>query len=227
MRRLDVAAVAGVLGLVLAVVLTGCQDDVTSPSLSASCTAQPASGSAPLVVHFLLAVSGAEGPYTVAVDYGDGTSGSDPDLPHTYGTSGAYAASFAVETETQSARCSTLVTVSGPTPTPTPAGNQPPQPFFKTTPPARNDTVTGTAPFTVNLNMCLTSDPEQDWLFFSFDFQGDGRWDSRGPFGGNCRRDVTYAAGTWRPRLCVHDIDHDRSPLHEDQCHTFTVVATP
>ena len=87
--------------------------------------------------------------------------------------------------------------------------------------------MSGTAPFSVNLNMCLTSDPEQDWLFFSMDYDGNGTWDNRGPFGGNCRKDHVYAAGTYHPLLCVHDIDHDRAPLHEDQCQTFTVVATP
>jgi len=225
MRRLDVAAIA-VFGL-LGSALTGCQDGETTPPLSATCSAQPSSGSAPLAVRFLLTVSGAEGAFTVAVSYGDGTSSADPDILHTYAAAGSYTASFVVETMTQSALCSALVVVSGPSPTPTPAGNQPPQPVFKTTPPARGDTVTGTAPLSVNLNMCLTSDPEQDWLFFSMDYQGDGSWDNRGPFGGNCRKDYVYAAGTWSPRLCVHDIDENRAPLHDDQCHTFTVVATP
>ena len=226
MRRLELAVVA-VIGL-LGVPLAGCQKDtVTTPPMSATCVAQPAAGTAPLPVRFLLSVSGAEGPLTVTVSYGDGASGSNPDLPHTYASSGSYTASFAVETATQSARCAVAVTVGGPSPTPTPGGNQPPHPTFKTTPPARNDTVTGKAPFSVNLNMCLTSDPEDDWLFFSMDFDGDGKWDNRGPFGGNCRKDHVYAAGTYKPLLCVHDIDRNRAPLHEDQCHTFTVVATP
>lgn len=226
MRRLD-AAIVAVLGL-SSIALTGCQnDDVTTPAISATCAAQPPSGSAPLAVRFLLSVSGAEGPFTVAVSYGDGAIGSDPDVPHTYVASGTYTASFTVDTATQSARCAVVVSVGGPSPSPTPSGNLPPQPFFKTSPPARNGTVTGKAPLLVNLNMCLTSDPEQDWLFFSIDYTGDGRWDNRGPFGGNCRRDYVYPAGSYSPRLCVHDIDTSRRPLHDDQCHTFTVVATP
>ncbi len=224
MSRLDVAVAAGLLGVALA----GCQsDDVTSPAMSATCVAQPSAGTAPLVVRFLLSVAGAEGPFTVAVTYGDGASGSDPDVLHTYGAAGRYTASFTVESATQSARCAATVTVSGPSPTPPPSANQPPKPVFKTTPPARNGTLSGTAPFSVNLNMCLTSDPENDWLFFSMDYDGDGSWDNRGPFGGNCRGDHVYAAGSYSPRLCVHDIDEDRAPLHEDQCQTFTVVATP
>jgi hypothetical protein len=224
MRRLGITAVAG-LALVA---LPGCQkEEPTTPALTAACSAQPASGSAPLQVHFLLAVSGAEGTYAVEVSYGDGASGSDPDLPHTYLAAGVYTASFAVSTESQSARCAATVTVNGPAPSPSPTGNQPPSPVFKTTPSASNDTITGPAPFLVGLNMCLTSDPENDWLFFSMDFDGDGKWDSRGPFGGNCRRGPVYAAGTYHATLCVHDIDHDRAPLHEDQCHTFTVIATP
>jgi hypothetical protein len=226
MRRLDVAVVA-VFG-VLSVALPGCQkDDVTAPGMSATCVAQPSSGTAPLAVRFLLSVSGAEGPFTVAVTYGDGTGGSDADVPHTYGAAGTYTASFTVATATQSARCAATVSVSGPSPSPSPAGNQPPHPVFKTTPPAKNDTVRGTAPFSVNLNMCLTSDPENDWLFFSMDYDGDGRWDNRGAFGGNCRKEHVYAAGTYKPYLCVHDIDTSGRPLHEDQCHTYTVVATP
>jgi hypothetical protein len=225
MRRPDVAVV--VFGL-LSVALAGCQkDDVTTPAMSATCVAQPSAGMAPLAVRFLLSVSGAEGPFTVAVNYGDGTSSSNPDVLHTYAAPGSYTASFDVATAKQSARCALEVTVGGPTPTPTPAGNQPPTPVFKTTPPAKGDKVTGTAPFSVNLNMCLTSDPEHDWLFFSMDFEGDGTWDNRGPFGGNCRKDHVYAAGTYHPKLCVHDIDRNRAPLHDDQCHTFTVVATP
>ncbi len=222
-RHVLVAAVLGLLGITLA----ACQKDEETPALSATCAAQPSAGSAPLAVRFLLDIAGAEGPYTVTVNYGDGTAGSNPDILHTYAASGSYTASFTIETATQSARCTALVSVIGPTPTPTPAGNQPPSPVFKTTPPAKGDKVTGTAPFTVNLNMCLTSDPEQDWLFFSIDFEGDGKWDVRGPFGGNCRANHTYAAGTYTPKLCVHDIDKNRAPLHDDQCHTFTVVATP
>ncbi len=224
MRRLDVALVA-VLGLLA---LSACQkEEPTIPALSATCSAQPALGAPPLLVRFLLSVAGAEGDYAVEISYGDGASGSDPDAPHTYATAGAYTASFVVTTATQSARCAAAVTVSGPTPSPSPVGNQPPHPVFKTTPAARNDTVSGTAPFSMNLNLCLTSDPENDWLFFSMDYEGDGVWDSRGPFGGNCRRDHVYAAGTYKPTLCVHDIDHDRRPLHEDQCHTFTVIVSP
>ncbi len=223
MRRHVPVAVIGLLGIAL----VGCQKDDEPPILSATCAAQPSTGSAPLAVRFLLDVSGAEGPFTVTVSYGDGATGSDPDILHTYASSGSYAASFTIETSTQSARCTALVDVVGPTPTPTPAGNQPPNPSFRTFPAAKGNTVTGRAPFTVGLNMCLTSDPENDWLFFSMDYQGDRRWDSRGPFGGNCRKEVVYPAGTYSPTLCVHDIDKNREPLHDDQCHTFTVVATP
>ncbi len=223
MRRVVVAWTAAFSLLAIA---PGCRKStVTTPVMSATCDAQPASGTAPLAVRFLLTVAGAEGPFTVAVSYGDGTSGTNPDILHTYSSAGSYTVSFAVDTTTQSARCAALVTVSAPKPTPAP--NEPPNPVFKTWPPAHNDTVTGTAPLAVNLNMCLTSDPEHDWLFFSIDFEGDGKWDVRGPFGGNCRADHTYAVGTYKPVLCVHDIDKNRAPLHPDQCHTYTVVATP
>ncbi len=101
----------------------GCNegDTITAPTLGATCSASPSEGAAPLEVSFALNVSGAEGPVTVLVSYGDGTTGSDPDATHRYGEGGLYTASFTVTTASQSARCATSVDVSagragGPTP---------------------------------------------------------------------------------------------------------------
>jgi hypothetical protein len=220
--------IAGVATLILAAVGPACQDEetVTAPALSATCEARPSSGPAPLAVSFLLGVSGAEGSFAVAVSYGDGASGTNPDAPHTYATAGSFTASFTVTTATQSARCSTAVTVE-PGTAPSPAVNRPPVPVFKSTPDAVGGRISGTAPLGVRFNMCPSSDPEGDRIHFTMDFDGDGRIDQGGTTGGNCRRDYVYAAGTWTARNCLRDVDASGKALHEDQCQTYAVVATP
>jgi PKD repeat protein len=91
----------------------GCQteDSVVAPALGATCEARPPSGEAPLAVSFVLGISGAEGSFTVRISYGDGTTGTNPDLPHTYATAGSYTASFEVATATQSARCGSAISL--------------------------------------------------------------------------------------------------------------------
>jgi PKD repeat protein len=214
--------------LLIAVALPGChKQTITQPTLSASCQAQPASGAAPLAVAFLVSVAGAEGPFTVAVSYGDGASGSNPDLPHTYAGAGSYTASFTVTTATQSARCVAAVTVGAPSASPA-GGNRPPDAVFKTTPAAAGSKISGTAPLTVRFNMCASSDPDGDGLYFLMDFDGNGKFDSGGTTGASCRQDHTYATvGTWNPELCLHDITPDRVPLHDDQCRSYVVETTP
>jgi hypothetical protein len=208
-----------------ALALPACQEDqVLTPALTATCEARPASGTAPLAVSFLLNVAGAEGPLTVAISYGDGASGANPDTPHTYVTGGSYTASFNVSTATQNARCSAAIGVS---PGTTPAGeNQPPKAVFKTTPAAVGSKITGTAPLSVTFNMCASSDPEDDELFFEMDFDGDEKFDFKGITGFHCRAEHVYAAGTWRPLICVYDRDKKRNALHEDSCQRYTVVAS-
>jgi hypothetical protein len=211
------------------VLLPACREDenVVAPTLVATCEARPASGTAPLPVTFVVGVSGAEGYFAVAISYGDGTSGTNPDAPHTYTAAGSYLASFTVSTATQSARCSTTVAVTAPPP---PPANLPPTPVFKSTPDAGGayrDKVSGTAPLGVRWNMCPSTDPDRDILWFSYDFDGNGRFDREGTTGAFCRTDYVYAAGTWRTKLCVHDIGPGFEPLHPDQCKTFTVTVTP
>jgi hypothetical protein len=205
-----------------------CQKEtVTSPTLSATCEARPPSGQVPLVVAFVLSVSGAEGSFNIAVSYGDGTSGTSPDVPHTYTTGGVFTAAFTVTTTTQSARCSTTVTAT-PSTAPTPApSNQPPHAVFKSTPAAAGSTISGTAPLSVRFNMCASTDPDGDRLYFFYDFDGDGRIDSGGTTGAHCRTDHVYPAGTWKARNCLHDMDANGEALHDDQCKTYSVVVTP
>ena len=69
-------------------------------------------------------------------------------------------------------------------------------------------------------------DVDKDVLRWTMDFRGDGINEVDGTTGGACRRDFTYAAGTYRPRICVTDLGPDREPLHPFQCKTYTVIAS-
>lgn len=214
------------LASLAALALPACQEDlVVAPELSASCEARPASGAAPLTVSFLLDVAGAQGPLTTAISYGDGSSGTNPDAPHTYSVAGSYTVSFDLSTSTQSARCATSVSVSpGATPR---SANRPPNGVFQTSPEANGGFIVGTAPLSVGFDMCLTSDPEGDELFFEMDFEGDGKSDFKGITGFHCRATHTYAAaGTYRPLMCVYDRDKDRNALHDSVCQVYTVVVS-
>jgi hypothetical protein len=213
--------------------LSGCDkgDTITAPALGATCGATPSSGLAPLTVSFALAVSGAQSTPVVAIAYGDGMAGTNPDDTHTYTTAGLFTASFTVTASGQTARCATTVEVGGgpsPSPSPTPAGgNLPPEAVFKTRPAPKGGVISGTAPFSVSLNMCLSSDPEGDTIWFTMDYEPDGKLDDRGSTGASCRHDAVYAVGTWYPELCVTDLDADGKALHEAQCTTYKVIATP
>jgi hypothetical protein len=206
----------------------GCNkgDTLVAPTLAAECTATPATGTAPLTVAFNLNVSGAQGAFTVAVTYGDGASGASPDQPHTYAAPGTYTAAFTVKTTLQSALCSTTVVANAtPPPTPPPA-NQEPHAVFKSTPTASGGRIFGTAPLTVTFNMCPSTDPDGNLLWFRMDFTDDGHWDVNGTTGANCRYNHTYAAGTYTATNCVTDMDADGDFLDPFQCHGYTVVVS-
>jgi hypothetical protein len=98
---------------------------------------------------------------------------------------------------------------------------------FKSVPDADHGTISGTAPLSVRFNMCLSSDPEGDKIYFTMDFDGDRDIDQGGTTGGNCRRDHVYGAGTWTAYNCLRDIDAKGKALHEDQCQTYSVVVAP
>ncbi|PYQ21309.1 MAG: hypothetical protein DMF79_08475 [Acidobacteria bacterium] len=215
-------------GAALAALLGGCRSDtLVAPKLEATCAANPAQGIAPLRVSFNLSVAGADGAFTVEVSYGDGTAGADPDRPHTFVAAGAYTVAFTVSTARQSARCSTTVSVSPLPIVPVSIGNTPPQAVFDTIPRAGpGDQIAGAAPLAIRFNMCGSSDVDHDVLRWTMDFQGDGTNEVDGTTGGACRRDFTYAAGTYRPRICVTDLGPEREPAHPFQCKTFTVTAS-
>ena len=211
------------LACLAALLLPACDEEsnVAATALSSTCEARPASGPAPLAVTFLLNVSGAEGPITVSISYGDGTSGTNPDVPHSYAAAGTYSAAFDIRTQTQSARCTAPVSVTGSNP---PSGNQPPTAVFKTTPAATGPTITGSSPLDVIFNMCASSDPEGDELYFLNDYDGDGKFDFGGLTGGHCRSDHVYTTGNYTAETCLYDRDKNGKALHDDICKTYVIV---
>ena len=120
-----------------------------------------------------------------------------------------------------------------PSPTiPNPPGNQAPVASFNVTP--EGSTITGTAPFTVNFNMCRTVDPDGDKLLFRMDLDGNGSFEFLGSSGADCRHMMSYPVGTRTATICVTDVDcpswplcNAYAPLHPYQCRSYTVIAIP
>jgi PKD repeat protein len=221
------------IGVMLALGLPACgKDSPVAPSpLAATCSASPASGPTPLPVAFALNVTGAQGSFALAINYGDGATGVDPAARHVYAAAGSYAATFAVTTATQSALCTASVRVDpppAPSPAPAPAANRIPEAVFSTNPVAGpGDTFTGKPPLTITFNMCRTSDPDGDPLNFTMDFEGDGKIDSEGTTGADCRHEHAYTlVGTSTPRICVTDLLPSRAPAHPYQCKVYVVKLT-
>lgn len=221
------------------VAAAGCRQ-AADPTLVVTCSATPAAGPAPLTVAFAVNVSGAAGSLQLRVDYGDGQSGTDAAQPHTYVRAGLYSAAFSVTADGQTALCTAPVRVdppattpSAPTPTPTPpvpsGPNQPPFAVFRTTPtPPPGDLYTGSRAVTIEFNMCRSSDPENDPLNFTMDFEGDGILEVNGQTGGDCRRTHTFTVpGRYQPRICVTDVNSGLTPLHGYQCRSYAVRVGP
>ena len=206
-----------------------------TPAMALQCAAVPPAGPAPLSVAFALDVQNAPGPLAVGVSYGDGGQGGDPNARHVYSTPGEYVASITVTAGNQTARCSIPISVVPASPLP-PAENRWPDASFRTTPPAVGTTITGRAPLTVQYNMCRSTDPDGDPLYFRMDLDGDGQYEHFGPTGGDCRHEAVHPAGTRSVTLCVTDFDCPpdavcddlpRYRIHPYQCQGYTVVATP
>jgi PKD repeat protein len=224
-RRLAALPVVGLLLLGLA----GCDDSNPSAAngLSVTCQALPTAGVAPLAVVFSLTIAGERGSTVVSVSYGDGTAGNDPTGAHVYRNPGAYTASFTVTGDNQVASCSVGITVSASPGSQAPSGNQPPNLVLKTTPPVgATGKITGPAPLQVQFNMCPSTDPDGDPKLFTMDFEGDGDLDVQGTTGAQCRRGFLYAAGTYRPHLCVVDLTAPGgNALHTPVCQVLVVQA--
>jgi PKD repeat protein len=209
----------------LAALLPGCNEEknMVAPALQTTCEARPSSGAAPLAVSFLIGVSGAAGPTSFSIDYGDGQTGTNPDSSHSYTAPGSYTAAFSISTSSQSARCSVAVSVGGST-LPPPGGNQAPHAVFKSTPAVSGGQITGPSPLDVTFNMCASSDPEGDELYFLMDFDGDGVFDWGGITGAHCRADHVYTTGTYTAENCLYDRDKNGQALHDDICKTYVIV---
>jgi PKD domain len=234
--RSPVAWSPPVLAVALGLALAGCDDKSTSPSLTATCSASPSSGVAPLAVAFTLNVAGASS-FDVTINYGDGTTSGSLNLAHVYPVAGGYTATFAVIAGGQSAACSTAVNVTGPAPTPTPtpglpspspSTNQAPNAVFRTNPkPGAGNIFAGKAPFDIEFSMCASTDVDVDVLLWTMDFDGDGKTEVRGTTGGSCRRSNRYLAGSYRTEICVTDLDPLGNERHDFQCRRYTVQVTP
>lgn len=224
------------LGLAaLALPLATCDKQTpVAPSLSATCSASPGSGTAPLAVSFVLNVAGAQGAISVRINYGDGSSGTDVGASHVYTSAGSYTASFEVQTPTQSALCTAAIQVAArpaPAATPTPpAANREPEIHFRTTPePTAGLTFDARKTVTIQFNMCTSSDPDGDPLNFRMDFEGDGKLEVDGPTGADCRRSHTYtqtgpvSPTIYSPRMCATDLLPSRTPAHPYRCRSYTV----
>jgi len=221
----------------LALFWSGCEKDTpVSPSLAVTCSANPAGGTAPLAVTFALNVSGAQGAISVRINYGDGSTGTEPSASHVYGNSGSYSATFDVQTPTQSALCTAPLQVtarSTPTPAPTatpPTSNRAPDVHFRTTPdPTAGLTFDASRNVTIAFNMCTSSDPDGDDINFRMDLDGDGSFEVNGPTGADCRRSYTYvhtglvSPKIYEPRICATDLLPSLSPAHPYQCKSWTV----
>jgi hypothetical protein len=96
------------------------------------------------------------------------------------------------------ALASVTPTAAPPPPPTTPASNdQPPLLVLKVAP----EPTIGTHPFTITVNMCRSSDPENDRLVFTFKFG-----DSEHHYASYCRLEHTYAkAGRYKTLFCVND----------------------
>jgi hypothetical protein len=112
------------------------------------------------------------------------------------------------------------------------AENQPPQMVVKVNPgPGPQNVIAGTSPFTFDLNLCRSVDPDEDPILFTMDSDGDGALDESGTKGGNCRRTFTYLAEPGQVReltavACVVDLDTAGKPRREAECRSYALRVT-
>lgn len=182
--------------LLMAVLATACQNAAGPPggsgnsAPSASLTAEPTHGSAPLTVHFDGSASsdpdGTIAAYSWA--FGDGSTASGPVADHVYDTPGGYTARLTVtDNQGASAQAQRAVAVADE------SGNVPPTASFTATPEE------GEAPLTVAFDATASSDPDGSVTSYAWAF-GDGG------LGTGATPSHTYAeGGTFEATLTVTD----------------------
>ena len=88
-----------------------CEFFGATSALTASATASPAAGQAPLPVNFSGSASGGTSPYSYSWSFGDGGSSTIQNPIHTYSSAGSYAATLTI-TDSTSATASSPVNIS-------------------------------------------------------------------------------------------------------------------
>ena len=183
------------LFLVLAIFLSGCGGGGTTPPITtnqsptASFTADPTSGVAPLAVSFN-ASSSSDSDGTIisyAWDFKDGSTGSGETISHTFSSAGSYNVELTV-TDNEWATGSTTKTI-----TVTEATNQSPTASFTATP------TSGTAPLEVSFNGSNSSDSDGTIISYAWDFK-DGSTGS-----GETISHTFSSAGSYNVELTVTD----------------------
>lgn len=153
------------------------------PPVSATSSAQPASGSVPMDVAFTGSVVGGCAPYTYAWDFGDGQTSTEASPHHTYDKEGTYTAGLTVTDSKKHAATATAVAVTANCP-----------PLDAT---ASADTPTGDTPLEVHFT--ATSTGGCGPVTYAWDF-GDGATSAEQ------NPSHTYAiAGSVTPSLTVTD----------------------
>lgn len=163
---------------------------------TASFTASPLSGTAPLLVSFdASASSDPDGSIAAyAWTFGDGTTATGRTAAHTYAAAGTYAARLTV-TDDDGATASgsqDILVASGTTP---PPGNQTPTAAFTASP------LSGAAPLPVSFDASASSDSDGSIAAYVWIF-GDG-----GTASGRTAAHTYAVAGTYRAQLTVTDND--------------------
>ena len=173
----------------------------TNHAPTASFTATPVSGTAPLAVSFDASAStDSDGSIaTYAWTFGDGASGSGKTAAHTYTSAGTFTATLTVTDNLGATGTSTkTITVSAP-------ANRPPTASFTATP------VTGTAPLAVSFDASASTDSDGSISSYAWTF-GDGATGS-----GKTAAHTYTAAGTFTATLTVTDnLGRDRNVDEND-----------
>ncbi|PNV86217.1 MAG: hypothetical protein C0610_07815, partial [Desulfobacteraceae bacterium] len=141
----------------------------TNQAPTASFTATPTSGDAPLAVSFNASASSDPDGTIVSYswNFGDGATATGVSRSHTYGSAGNYTATLTVTDDDGATDSSSrLIQVTA-----APIPNQPPNASFTASP------TSGNAPLSVNFNASGSNDPDGSIVSYSWNF-GDGTSDT-------------------------------------------------